>query len=229
MTNTVATMTTNINVTIIENLFAPSGVIEFPETTSAISGLAGIRFEIHADANESRGAVRRHCFGVAFQQLRVVWPQLTLWLFACHSTWQPKNKRSLYLGLWKSLEIASVMLPTGDRLGEIQVESRDGVRFFGLVRMLAEETERAYDVLDLEPRSFIVGSTTGYAPVLDDLLLKRWQYYRPELAWWAELANVVCSNGCLLFRPFGAFDDVEIGLDVILETRILWQWSADMK
>ena len=219
-------MTTEIDIEIAEDLFSPNNLIELTRTENERTKLAGIRFETRAGANESRDALRRRCFDVALKQLHDAWPQMTIWLFACHSTWQYKSAVPLYRRLWKSLEASNVVLPSGERVAEVLVDSPPGVRFFGLVHVPAEECERAYNVLATEQESFIVASTTGRAPNLDEHVLAAWQRRQTELVKWAELAVAVCGHHQVLFRPFGFFDDVEVGVDAILEPGLLRQWNS---
>ncbi|MHB8878589.1 MAG: hypothetical protein ACYC8T_33235 [Myxococcaceae bacterium] len=105
---------------------------------------------------------------------------------------------------------------------EKHVENADRLRFFGLVGVPMQEMERAYEVLDAEPASFLVASSEDHRPVLDDRLVSVWQQHRQsDVTSWAGLASVICRNGGIMFRPFGFFDDLEVGTDVILESALL--------
>jgi hypothetical protein len=217
-----------IEVSFAEDVFVPNKLmIQLPRPVGSQIALAAIRFEAHAGAWDSREAVRRCCMEAALHQLPATWPKMPLWAFVCHSTWQPKGRLSLYRGLWKSLETATIKIPSGERSREIKVESADGVRFFGAVNVPFEEKVYAWDVLQAQPESFLVGCTNGDAPPLDDELLRVWEQRRQSrLAIWAELAVIVCRGGRVLLRPFGYFDDVEVGVDLFLESSLLGQWNA---
>jgi hypothetical protein len=219
-------MTINIDIIVAGDLFVSNSVMELARVPGKCVELAGIRFETRVGASDSRDRVRRLCFDVAMQQLHDAWPQSSVWLFACYSAWQRKDKIFLHRRLWKSLEAASVVLPSGERTAEILVDNSRGARFFGVLRVPAEECERAYNVLAIEPESFIIASTTGSAPTLDEHVLGVWQRHQSELLRWAEIATAVCGDGRVLFRPFGFFDDVEVGVDVILEADLLQQWNS---
>lgn len=214
-------MATEIELNIVEDVFDENDVLGLQRPSTETCSLGCINFVTQAEAGESRATIRWRCMDVAIRRLRLDWSQFTLWLFVCHSAWREMNARTSYLRLWRSFEQSKVALPTGERSDEMQVESPDGVRFFGRLRVPDGEEERAYNVINAECKSFIVGTTVGDAPRLDERLLGAWQRDRLELAWWGEFASVVCCDGHLLFRPFGFFDDVEVGVDIILKTEFL--------
>jgi hypothetical protein len=225
MTRPEVIMATSIEVSIAKDIFSPNETIEVWRAAKESIPLAGIRFEKRLCPQDSRSIGRRECFDFALQRLRIVWPELTIWLLACHSVWRPIGNRSTYLRLWKSLELAGITLPSGSRVDELSFESTDGVRFFGMLCVPENETARAYDVLDSEPMSFIACSVSEHAPDLSKLF-DVWKYCRNDTKSLVEIANVVCKEGHMLFRPTGFFDDPEAGLDAILNPERLRQWIA---
>lgn len=81
-----------------------------------------------------------------------------------------------------------------------------------------DEVDRAYQVLDAEPASLLVASTKARSVLIDDELVAAWRQVQDlDLASWLGVARRVCRDGHILFRPFGFFDDVEVGTDIILE------------
>jgi hypothetical protein len=202
------------------DLFAPNDIIHLWRVVRAFP-VAAIEFITRAGPQDRRAAVRLHCFQVAQEQLRGVWPDLDLWLFTCHAAWQPNTRRTHYLRLWKSFEFGKIQIPSGERSDEVKVESADGVRYFGRVHLPAQEAEYACGVIGYGRTSFIVGSTTNAVPTLDERVLQAWQEDRSEVKRLADLARILCADGFLLFRPFGYFDDVEVGVDVLLTRELL--------
>jgi hypothetical protein len=204
-------MTTDRNIVIAKDLFSENPIVKLIRIRKGLE-LAGIEFEIDVGPGESRGAARKLCFNLALQQLRLAWPGLSLWLFVGDSTWRRKSAVAIYRRLWWGLR---AVLPNGERTDEVRIDGPEGIRYFGAIHVSAGESDRAFDMLSLERASFIVASTAGHAPALDERLLETWQRDQPEIARWSELAAVICQDGNLLFRPFGFFDDVGAGVDLI--------------
>jgi hypothetical protein len=211
------TMTTAVQVLVARDLFELNPVLQFEPTPMRPVELAGVRFWARAQAHESRPALRRRCANGALHLLLQTWPELILQLFVCHSAWQARDRVSLHRGLWKSLEHSGIRLPSGERSAETLVERDAEIKFFGSVRVPLNEIGRACEVIDTEPDSFLVAVTNGYLMAVDDDLLKRWQRnHRSSNIHWRELSQWVCLRQAICFRPFGFFDDVEGGVDLIL-------------
>jgi hypothetical protein len=221
-------MTIDLDMIIEEDLsLANNKILNLPANFSSDTRFSGIEFLMLAQSHESRTSKLRECFEIVLQRFSVARPSLTIWLFVCSSTWRPKSAVVRYFGLWRSFQRSNILLPSGDRTVEKQIESSEGIRFFGVVHVPAGEADRVHGVLDSEPSSFVIGTLTSHPPALDDRLLTLWQDYRPEFPGEvARLAEIVCRDGGLLFRPFGAFDDREVGIDVILNADDLPLWRA---
>lgn len=207
-------MTTEIKISVEGNLFGSRR----SQMVGDAERLVAIRFEARAVGGESRAALRRRCFEDALDRLCRAQPTTAIWLLACHSAWQPKTRILIHRGLWKSLESSGLVLPSGGRSAERQVESESGVRYFGAVGVPLGDLDRAYGVLEAEPASLLVASIRGNTPALDDDLVAHWLHLRHlDLLSWLGVAERVCRREEVLFRPFGYFDDVEVGTDLILE------------
>ena len=70
----------------------------------------------------------------------------------------------------------------------------------------------------MEAESFLAAQTHERTAAVDEELLGVWvPHRRSSVMSWGHLAGVVCRDGGILFRPFGYYDDRDVGVDVIME------------
>jgi hypothetical protein len=211
--------TDDITITVTVDVSESNPVLELPVEKHT---LAAVRFETSAKVGGHRPSLRLGCYEEAIRRLRGSWPALALWLFLCNSSWQPKNRIVLHRRLYRGLEAAKTVLPSGARSAESQLEAGEQIRFFGVVGVPPTEVAIAISVIESEPESFLVASPSGAEVPLEPDIATAWQAgCLHDLKTWARLAESLSKRGAAVLRPFGYFDDVEVGVDLLLDPALL--------
>jgi hypothetical protein len=159
------------------------------------------------------------CLDLASRRISDVLPGYRLWLLASHGAWQPDTERMRDLKLWRWLANGGMKTPARAQEVEVAKVHSHGVKWFAVAEVEGEELPIVDDIVSTEKASFLVAAPSS--PALDAYLAAGWAEGHPgNMIFWRDMALVASRERHLLFRPFGDFDDVEVGVNVIgaLET-----------
>jgi hypothetical protein len=205
-------MTTEPRIIVSENAFIESDSIILPPPSGPTANLAAVTYVVSVTSNLRQG--RLHCLEVASRRISDRLPDSRIWLLASQRTWQLDIKRMRILKLWRWLATGGLKTPVRTHGDEIVKVRPDRIRWFALAEISEEELPIAHDIVSAEKTSFLVAAPEP--PALDEYLAAGWAETYPEtMTFWRDMALVAAHNRHLLFRPFGEFDDREVGVDVI--------------
>lgn len=214
-----------INTRLVKNLAEKNDVLRLPATKQKNSTpeIAGLEIQLNREG-ESTLSVRSSAIEVAMQSIHYALPDWQIWLLSCHTTWQPNSRIVSYRKLWKSLEARGLKLPKGYRTKELEFKTDEGQRWFGGIEIETDEISLVGPIINDEPSSIITAFPKGTVPDLKAVMDAGWISLRDSrLIGWTSIATMICEVKGLLLRPFGEFDDILIGID------ILTTWSLATK
>ena len=207
-----------MSVALARNLFEENDVLRLPQTSQMASTgmpeIAGIEIKINRNG-DSTWPTRISAIEIALRTIHSSLSNWQIWLLGCHGTWQPDSRIVSYRKLWKSLETRGLKLPKGNRLEELEQKTDEGQRWFSGIEIDINEISLIGPILNDEPYSIITIFPNGVVPDLKTIMDNGWVSVRDSgLNGWASIATEICRSGGVLLRPFGEFDDVEVGIDI---------------
>lgn len=212
-------MTTDLQVLRAPDLFTANDVLtlpsENPPSDLLLSGAAWIvpwqpPVVAHVRALE-------HVLPLVLSRL----PGYVLWFLVGHSCWQDDNRITRHRKLWGSLQAGGHHLPEGERSSEQIVESQEGVRYFGSIRLSSLAVEATVQVMQREPCSLLAALPAGNGAALEPLLQQGWTRSRSSAAPSQDVLKTVCGADGIVMTPVGAFDDVDAGVAAIARPSVL--------
>lgn len=211
-------MTTKLQVTVSRDLFEENGDLVFPrpDEEAELPDLAAVTL-LMSSAGQIAEA-RLGCLAHMHSRLVLRESSWRLHLLAAHSAWQTDSAWSRRRKLWTFLEGAGLVLPN-ERAEEVSLEGSEGVKFFGLASVAPGELPAADAILRAEPASLLVISDNS-TPDAGKFIAAGWgRRHHADLEYWRDLGAVAVRHGSVLLRPFGAFDDHQVGFNLILSTK----------
>lgn len=215
---------TDPRIIVSDNVFVENDGIVFPPSSASTESLAALTCVVSVTSDRPRG--RLNCLDFASRRVSDVFPDYRLWLLATQGTWQPDTIRMRRFKLWQWLKNGGMKTPARAQDVEILRVDPRGIRWFSVAEIGAEELSVVNDIVSAERTSFLVAAPEP--PVLEDYLAAGWAEGEYEImTFWRDIALVAAREGRLLFRPFGYFDDVEVGVDVIGAPGTITMLKAD--
>ncbi len=206
------TMTTEPRTIVSDNVFIDNDGVMFSPSSTSTATLAAVTYVASVATSVRLG--RLECLDFAFRRVFDALPDDRLWLLASQSAWQSDTIRMRRLKLWRWLENAGMKVPARAQGVELARADLRGVRWFSVAEVAGEELAIAHDIVSTEQASFLVAAPEP--PVLEDYLAAGWADGHPgDMTFWRDMALMTSRDGHLLFRPFGNFDDREVGVNVI--------------
>lgn len=206
------TMTTEPRTIVSDNVFVENDGVVFSQPVASTAALAAVTYVASVASNLRQG--RLECLNFAFRRVCHALPDERLWLLASQSAWQSNTTRMRKLKLWQWLENAGMKVPARVQGIELLREDPRGIRWFSVAEVAGEELAVAHDIVSVEQTSFLVAAPEP--PVLENYLTAGWAEGHPEvMTFWRDMALITSREGHLLFRPFGKFDDREVGVNVL--------------
>jgi hypothetical protein len=130
------------------------------------------------------------------------------------------------LKLWRWLANGGMKTPARAQGAEVAKVHSHGVKWFAVAEVDEEELPIVHDIVSVEQTSFLVAAPNS--PVLDAYLAAGWaEGHLGNMTFWRDMALVTSRERHLLFRPFGNFDDVEVGVNVIGVPETIAMLKAD--
>ena len=146
------------------------------------------------------------------QKLSHLYDRREIWLLTAHRLYQPDNRIIRYFGLWKSLKRDKLDLPLRAERFETLHEAKAGIKFFGAVRMEAEDSTTANQIMMEKSTWIALLDGTNSRETVESLLASGWttddRYENPPID---ILAAVAKAEGVLI-AVFGRFDDPEVAV-----------------
>lgn len=206
------TMTIEPRIIVSDNAFIKNDGIVFPPPSAPITDLAALTYvsSVTSDMRQKRLS----CLALASRRVSDVLPNYRLWLLASQGAWQPDTKRMRALKLWRWLANGGMKTPAGAKGAEVAREHSHGIKWFSFAEVEEDELQIVHDIVSAEQTSFLVAAPRS--PAVDEYLAAGWDEGHPGvMTFWRDMALVTSRARHLLLRPFGNFDDVEAGVNVI--------------
>jgi hypothetical protein len=159
------------------------------------------------------------CLTHALQNLTAQLPNGELWLIAAHKTLQPDNRISRYNGLWKSLQKAGAIVPSGEFIDESVLPFGNSIRVFGAVRCNWNQPEAINSILSTAQSALVILPRKQAENTLKTLVQHGWPVMNskpPE-----EIVEAVCTQSGLVMEVYGEFDDPEVCVAAIGKEKVL--------
>ncbi len=143
-------------------------------------------------------------------------------LFVAHGGWQPKNRVTLYKGLWKSLP--TMQLDKIRHKTEVLFESAEGIRFAGLAEISSDHLLDAMHFLNREISALIVNNRN-----IDDEQTNRvfhaafpLHHDVPQTTIdWMSLSTILCPLGDIVIRTGAENNRRAFYMDFFLLSKLL--------
>ena len=213
------TMTTDLQLHRARDLFADNDVLYLAHDSLPsdlkISGAAWTVSRTSADAAHLRAF--QHALPLVLSKL----PGYVAWLLVGHTCWQDDNRVTRYRKLWGSLRAGGEELPAGHRSAEHMIESREGVRYFGAIRLDAGAIEAAVQLLRREPISVLVAIPATNDEVIESLIRRGWTRSDNAHAPSDEVVKAACGADGVVLGLIGAFDDPESGVVALAKPSLI--------
>ena len=205
-------MTTSPRMIVSDDAFSPNDGIVFARPPTPTASLAVLTYVAQVMSNLRQE--RLDCLSLAIRRVAAVLPDDRLWLLACQAAWQPDTRRMRSLKLWRCLANGGMKTPARTLGAEIAKSDSRGLRWFAVAEVQEDELPLAHDIVSVEKTSFFVASPEP--PVLEEYLAAGWaEGHEGIMTFWRDMALVTARVGNVLFRPFGNFDDAEVGVNLI--------------
>ena len=215
-------MTTNpdgLQIIFSPDLFQPNKSVNLARLTSADDHprLAAITIESTPDIIH-RSATIWACLGRATELILQGAQTYRPWLCACECGYD--NRVARYSKLWKSLASKGFQPPVRTT-PETSIENDDGtICFYGAAEIGIEKIESVKTIVTPSSRSFLAWLPSTTAPDIDCLVAMGWKRGPSDLLELRDIAIVLSKQGGIVLRPFGQFDDLEAGVDCIMDADI---------
>jgi hypothetical protein len=117
----------------------------------------------------------------------------------------------------------------GDRSSDHLVESQEGVRYFGCIRLSALAVDATMQVLRREPCSLLAALPAEKSAAIEPLLQHGWTRPSRSTAPSQNVLKTLCGADGIVITPVDTFDDVDAGVAAIarpLVLRLIFDRSA---
>ncbi len=156
----------------------------------------------------------------SWERLLAMLDGYTVWFFIAHGPWQPRTRMVGHNRLWKGLQKQhGFHAPSVS--SEIEVTSREGVRYAGLCRLTESNFESAAGLLRAWPSSviFLAQHLRHEAEeMIHSLFSTAFPLQRgvpAKRVEWPRLVARYCPEGWVMMKPGGHIDERECTLDFI--------------
>ena len=205
-------MTTDHIAILSPDLFIHNDGINFVRSSPSGCNLAAMTWLVRV--NDERRQGRVDCLDLAARTIAQALPNYRLWLLAGHHAWRPDTKRFRIFKLWRSMTNLGLKIPATLHGPEVIVEKSGEFKWIAVAAISRDELALVDDIVSAEQTSFLLAAP--HSPSIDEYLAAGWADGSPwTMAYWRDLSLVAARSESLLFRQFGRFDDVEVGVNVI--------------
>jgi hypothetical protein len=202
-------MTTDIRVQSALDLFVKNDVFNISRVNSKeTTSVAGMCW---ATAKASPSEPMLTILNTYLECVRVVLPDYETWLLIGSSAWQSKTRVIRHYGLWGALRARGFRVPSDSKSAvDIEIESADGLKFFGAEKISSFLNEDIVKILLNERCAYVISLPAGISP-------RAWV----DIGWLGDLSRdyqmiwLAADSNALLAKKSGEFDDGELGLIVI--------------
>ena len=202
MMKRVIIMTTDIDITIAEDIFKENDVLQLAhEPSIGDVSLSVVSMLMEAPARESMCLVLEYIYSAMTKYL----DSYVVWLVIGNSALQPDNRVVRYRGLWGGLKSRALEIYGADNGYEKLFEEEGGLRFFGAQRLSKASLRSASELLFEESRAYVLLVPQGFDAQARLVLPFEGDFSR-DLPVFSEVLQV----GGLLKRV-GCFDDRKNG------------------
>jgi len=143
-------------------------------------------------------------------------------MFCANGPWQSDTRITRYYGLWKKCKKINNFCVSSDKSDEIRITSDIGVRYAGILNLRYEEqllqairftTGNSENFIFASQRSGL-SSMESIQEIFDSAFPKNKNGNAVTSINWFSLVSRLCSQGDLVIRVFGDFDDIEASVDI---------------
>jgi hypothetical protein len=202
-------MTTETQILVAPDLFVDNEVYLLARTQNpdalSFGGIVWLRRERPREA---------HLAGMiaAVNSIKHVFPDYHLVLFVAQTGSIPDSAVARYQRrqLWKSLEVAGVVLPRGIRTAEYSTVEEGGHRWRGAITLTAADIPEAMDVIHNCRASILVAVEPRAMVEVDAVVARGWMPKYQSAP--SEILDWIYANKGIALWPVGAFDDPESGV-----------------
>lgn len=138
----------------------------------------------------------------------------TPWL--CASDCGENNRMIQHRALWRGLATRGFK-PTVRHTRETSLEIGDGsICFYGAAELERQQLEDIRPIVTPASRSFLSWMPSATVPDVEGMVAAGWMRGLSNFSELGKIASVLASQGGVVLRLFGEFDDRETGVDCIM-------------
>jgi hypothetical protein len=204
-----------IQVVLAPDVFQPNECVNLEWSEPELRpDLAAVTFLLTAQVSDVRADLTWACIHRACSEISQALPSHRLWLCACAGGENNRITRSR--GLWRALATQGFE-PTARYTHETCVEVDDAsLRFYGAAELATGQVEALRPIVAPASCMFLSWLPSAAVPDIEGLMRAGWNRGLSSTRELAQVAAVIATQGGIVLRLFGSFDDREAGVDCIM-------------
>lgn len=180
--------------------------------------LAAITVMLTASVGDDRPDLIWACVHRASSMIERDLASYSPWL--CASDCGVNNRMTQHRALWRGLATRGFK-PTVRHTPETSLEIGGGsICFYGAAELVRENLESLHPIVTPASRSFLAWMPSATVPDVGGMVAAGWMRGLSDLGELGRIARVLSSQGGIVLRLFGEFDDRETGVDCIMSAEI---------
>ncbi|MCG8418649.1 MAG: hypothetical protein MJE77_11975 [Proteobacteria bacterium] len=197
-----------------DDVFQDNDVLNLPAGDDTRSQLGVASLMTFAGPNEALEQPVWEAIELGIQRVAEAFPSNRLWLCLCLGG--PDNRVTRAKKLTGLMRSSGIELSTKAVSERLEVKDDGGCYFYGAINVSGENPAKFRAVVTPTSRSFLVSLPEGIVPDVASLASSGWWRGVSELEELRTLGLQIVGQEGILFRPFGVFDDREVGVDLLV-------------